>query len=327
MKKRSWKGFNKGACLFFVLLLAGSVLLPECTIKFKPLERRPRYEAEIPHFRYEKETLQAQVHPIKDEKTYWIEKVTFPSSLQSNQVTGYLYHPKSQDNPPIILVIPILAGSYSFSKNVSEYLVKKGFSCLRFERIESPLDAEKGLQHTEMLLRHAIIDFRRVIDWLVERNGGRPSRIGVTGISMGAIAAALALEVEPRIGAAAIILGGGNIATILATSRESLVVRFQEGVMGAKGMTIEQFHEEATRLLAPVDPLTYASRVDPHRILMVNARFDWVIPYQNSKRLWEAMGRPFWIRLPTGHYTAVLYLWYIRYRIYIHFKKSFSMKK
>jgi hypothetical protein len=78
--------------------------------------------------------------------------------------------------------------------------------------------------------------------------------------------------------------------------------------------------------MTPVDPLVYASRTDPMRILMINAYFDQVIPYACSERLWEAMGRPLCITLPTGHYTAALYLWYIRYRIFIHFRECLGLE-
>jgi hypothetical protein len=138
--------------------------------------------------------------------------------------------------------------------------------------------------------------------------------------------AALALEVEPRINSAAILLAGGDIARILATSKENLVVRFRAGVMRTSGINLQQFQEEATRILAPVDPLTYASRGDPKSILMVNARFDRVVPHSCSEKLWEALGRPLWIRIPTGHDSSALFLPYLRYRILKHFREAFAGK-
>ncbi len=106
-----------------------------------------------------------------------------------------------------------------------------------------------------MVLKHAIIDIRRAMDWLDQRGKGGPNRIGVAGISMGAIVAALAFEVEPRINSVAILLGGGDIATLLTTSKEDLVVQFREGVMQAQGIGLRRFREEATRILTPSTPL------------------------------------------------------------------------
>ncbi len=311
----------------FVLLLVALVAQLGCMATYKPVVRRPIDHPEIPHFRYEREVLNPRIERVKDEKSYWIEKLTFPSSMVPYRVTAYHYRPKSGERPPTILIIPILGGNYFFSKNIAKYLARKGYSTLRFERTTDPLEAEKGLHHTERVLRHGIIDLRRTIDWLTDSDDVRSHRIGLVGISMGAIVAALAVEVEPRIGPASIILGGGNIAAILTSSKENGVVRFREKIMQGKGISLEQFHEEAANVMAPVDPLAYASRADPEDILMFTGRFDRVIPYEHSKKLWRAMGKPMWIRMPTGHYTSVLLLKYIRNRIWLHFEELFGQNE
>jgi pimeloyl-ACP methyl ester carboxylesterase len=321
MENRSAKGRLQGAILYAVIIPLLIIVLMGCVVGHGPSPKKPNSVHEITLFSYEKEKIQPQVQPLREENTFRVERVAFPSSMAPHWVTAYHYVQRSRENPPTIIILPILGANYFFSKNCARYLARRGFSCLRFERTVNPLEPQKGLVHTEMVLRHAIIDIRRAIDWLGQRGGGNSDHIGIAGISMGAIVAALALEVEPRINSAAILLGGGDIATILATSRENLVVRFREGIMRAKGYGLEQFHEEATQVLAPVDPLTYASRGNPKSILMVNARFDKVIPSPCSQKLWEALGRPLWIRIPTGHDSSALFLWYIRYRVLKHFRK------
>lgn len=313
---------SKWITLLSVLLLGTMMVLMGCMMRHGPWPKKPNARHEIPLFSYEKEKVQAQVQRLKEENTHWIEKVTFPSSMAPYWVTVYHYVQKDGENPPTIIILPILGGNYFFSKNWARYLARRGFSCLRFERTANPLEAEKGLNHTEMVLRHAIIDIRRGIDWLDQRGKVDLNRIGVAGISMGAIVAALALEVEPRINSAAILLGGADIPTILTNSKENMVVRFRESVMRTNGIGLEQFYREATQTLVPVDPLSYASGVDPKRILMINARFDKVIPSPCPEKLWNTLGRPLWIRIPTGHDSSALYLWFIRYRILRHFRKA-----
>ncbi len=324
MANHSRKGYPKGISLFSVLFLWAMMVLTGCVVKYAPSPKKPYRVCEIPLFSYERENVQPRVQRLKEENTYWIEKVTFPSSMAPYWVTAYHYVQKPGKNPPTIIILPILGGNYFFSKNFARYLARRGFSCLRFERTADPLEAEKGLTHTEMVLRHAITDIRRTIDWLGQRGEGNSNRIGVAGISMGAIVAALALEVEPRISSAAILLGGGDIATILTTAKEDLVVRFREGIMRAKGIGLEQFHREATWKLAAIDPLSYASRADQKRILMINARFDKIVPSPCSEKLWNAMGRPMWIHIPTGHDSSALFIWYIRYRALKHFREAFA---
>jgi dienelactone hydrolase len=325
MRENDRRFYLTGTPFFSLLILIGVVLQAGCTVKRTAPAEKTRPESDISYFRYQKERLTPQIERFQDEETYWIEKVSFSSSMDSSEMTGYYYHPKTTDNPPTILIIPVLGGGYYFSKSSARYLVKRGMSCLRFERTTDPLDPQKGLHHTETVLRHAIIDIRRVVDWVVQRNPGNSTPIGVMGISMGAIVAALALQVEPRIGAGALILGGADIAAILAWSREDRVVRFREAVMQASRMSLDEFHDEAARIMVPVDALTYRGRADPNRILMVNGLFDRVIPSSSSKNLWEAMGRPLWFQMPTGHYSAALLLWHIRYRTFLHFQKVFAM--
>ena len=322
MLSRYQRGSSKWITLFSVLLLGKMMVLMGCMVRHRLSPKKPNSRREVPLFSYEKETIQAQVQRLKEENTHWIEKVTFPSSMAPNWVTAYHYVQKEEENPPTIIILPILGGDYFFSKNCARYLARRGFSCLRFERTANPLEVGKGLIHTEMVLRHAIIDIRRVIDWLDQRGEVDLNRIGVAGISMGAIVAALALEVEPRINSAAILLGGADIATILTNSKENMVVRFREAVMQTNGIGLEQFYREATQNLVPVDPLSYASGVDPKCILMINARFDKVIPSPCPEKLWNTLGRPLWIRIPTGHDSSALFLWYIRYRILRHFRKA-----
>ena len=59
-----------------------------------------------------------------------------------------------------------------------------------------------------------------------------------------------------------------------------------------------------------VDPLTFAANVDPERALIVSARFDRVVPRQRTEALWEAMGHPRWIEVPSGHYAMLPFFWW-----------------
>jgi len=63
-------------------------------------------------------------------------------------------------------------------------------------------------------------------------------------------------------------------------------------------------------LVEDVDPLTWASRIDPDRALLVSARFDRVVRGEHTRALWEAMGRPTWVRVPSGHYEILPFFWW-----------------
>jgi hypothetical protein len=116
-----------------------------CTMSHEPSPRKSTPFAEVPRFRYEREELRPRVQRAEEENAFRVQKVAFASSMAPHSVTAYHYVRKSGKTPPTIIILPILAGDYFFSKNCARYLARKGFSCLRFERTANPLEAEKGL--------------------------------------------------------------------------------------------------------------------------------------------------------------------------------------
>jgi hypothetical protein len=69
-----------------------------------------------------------------------------------------------------------------------------------------------------------------------------------------------------------------------------------------------------------IDPAHLGSRVDPTRVLIFEAEREDCVPRSAREALWEALGRPTRIRLPTTHADAFLGLTFrggdrIRYRI------------
>ena len=55
-----------------------------------------------------------------------------------------------------------------------------------------------------------------------------------------------------------------------------------------------------------MDPVTYAAnlRKDNLRVLMLNVRYDEIIPRQCTESLWEAFGRPEIVWWDAGHLSA-----------------------
>ena len=68
-------------------------------------------------------------------------------------------------------------------------------------------------------------------------------------------------------------------------------------------------------VLSQIDPVTYAASARHHRILMLNARTDTVVPKQCTMALWEAFGRPEIVWYDGGHYTAIRYIFDVLDRV------------
>ena len=151
-------------------------------------------------------------------------------------------------------------------------------------------------------LRQAVMDARRAGDWLASRPDVEPSRVGIVGISLGAIVGGLTAGVDDRFGRSVLVIGGGDLPAILMNPcKETALARRK---IGEAGLTEERLRE----LWRDVDPLTFAGRLRAQELLLINAETDEVIPRAATERFHAAAGRPaiHWIK--GGHYAIVLQL-------------------
>ena len=118
------------------------------------------------------------------------------------------------------------------------------------------------------------------------------------------IVASLLAAADQRIDASVWMLAGGDLVSMLAYSKEPGIRRGRKQWLNRVGSTPAEFVKNHQGLL--IDPLDYAGRVDPERVLMVVANFDRVVPKENARRLWEAAGRPHIRTVPTGHFSAIV---------------------
>lgn len=148
-------------------------------------------------------------------------------------------------------------------------------------------------------MRQAALDTMRLIDWLQSQPQVASGQVGIVGISLGAVVSALVLGVERRVQAGVLILGGANLAHILWRSPLTMNVR---GELRSKGFSYEKLREE----MASVEPLTFLHGQFGNRVLMVNGRYDLVIPREDALALRRALGDGPILWLNTGHYGPAL---------------------
>jgi dipeptidyl aminopeptidase/acylaminoacyl peptidase len=168
-------------------------------------------------------------------------------------------------------------------------------------------------------VRQTVMDVRRGKAVLAARTEVDPQRISITGVSLGGIMTALAAGVDGGFYRVVPILAGGDLAAITFHARETRPVR---SALEAKGLT----EADAERLMAPIDPLHFASRIDPRTCLMINAARDEVIPRATTEALCRAIGSPQILWTPLGHYSSALFLPNIRQRT-IEFIKGQKVEK
>jgi hypothetical protein len=132
------------------------------------------------------------------------------------------------------------------------------------------------------------------------------TKMACYGMSLGGIMSALLLEVDSRIKAAIIIVGGGNFSEILAHSEQFIVKGYREARMKAENIkSIEELIKKVRESIL-FDPLFFASKRAARDVFMVMADYDKAVPSKNQLELWLAFGKPERIIFNQGHFQTML---------------------
>jgi len=141
----------------------------------------------------------------------------------------------------------------------------------------------------------------------------------VMGVSLGGIISGLAMEMDTRVKAAGLVVSAGHLADILKTSGYRTVGAYRNGLVKQAGLKRSELYDYSKSFLHPYDPVTYADRLDPARIIMVNAAMDDIIRREVVMKTWESFGRPQLHFGAGGHYTTIGFPDRANKKIFRHF--------
>jgi hypothetical protein len=148
------------------------------------------------------------------------------------------------------------------------------------------------LVETHHAICQSVWDLRRLIGWAREQ--GAPA-VGVYGVSLGALPAAMMASLEPEL---ALILIGVPLADVVdALWRHAPPERLR--AFEASGVT----RALAEEWLAPLTALGHAPKLPPERLALFAATGDRIVPPHHAAQLWEHWGRPRLQWLDGGHLT------------------------
>ncbi len=227
--------------------------------------------------------------------------------------------PEGEGPHATVIVFPILGGSHVVSEAAAKVLARRGYAVLRVERrrLFPRTDAPQtewdsvGLELPAERMRDALLDARRLLDWLETRPEVDPQRLAAAGVSIGGIMAATLMGVDERIRAGVFVMAGGGLPELLHDSEERPLVRFREVRFAESGdRDRDRFLARLRPHTEPFDPLTWAHRIERERVVLVSGRFDQVVPPERTEALWHALGQPRWHRYPGGHYQIAPFFWW-----------------
>jgi dienelactone hydrolase len=212
--------------------------------------------------------------------------------------------------PPFVLLLPILAGGEDLMWILADNLAARGYAVAWTRRQGTVLRPPQRSAELEQLFQRTVRHNRIVLEWARQQPWLDPERVGCIGISLGGIVATVLAAVEPGIRGAVVCLAGGDLPSLLAESEENRVAAWREWRLRADGIGAGELMREVARELAS-DPARLAPYLATERVLLINARFDRVVPRRNQELLWEALGRPRQVQVPLGHYSAAVALGHV----------------
>ncbi len=235
-----------------------------------------------------------------------------PSGHPSVDMISVVYFPAAPTSRPTPAVVALPPSGSSardpIMRRLAAHLAAEGIACAvmdlpyhgsRRRRGVAPAAPylEGSVAASVQALGQAASDVRAVTSWLAVQPGVDPHRLGVVGISLGAIVAHLAMGEDARLTAGVAVLGGGDLPDL---SRTSALVRL------LRRLYSQPLDPATLGGLAVVDPLTYAGRNRPRRVLMIEAARDLLVPPRDATELWEALGRPPIQWLDVNHFALGL---------------------
>ncbi|MDP6446093.1 MAG: alpha/beta hydrolase family protein [Pirellulaceae bacterium] len=237
-------------------------------------------------------------------------RLTFPSPVKTphavnNTVHCEYYEPLGgAKRKPAAIVLHILGGDFSLSRLFCMELARRDVAALFVKmpyygprKVSGQRMISEAPEATVRGMRQAVLDIRRATAWLGDQPEVDANRLGVFGISLGGITAALTASVEPRLHNVCCALAGGRLGEAIWQSPELSELREK---WEAEGKT----RDEYLAVVRPIDPAVHGERARDRRILMINAKDDEVIPKQCTIALWKSFGEPPIIWYEGGHYTV-----------------------
>ena len=187
---------------------------------------------------------------------------------------------------------------------------------------------------TLLFFHQCVVDVRKSID--IIDNILSPKEIDICGISLGSMVSIITMAVENRINKGIFVVGGGNWEEIHWKGILKFVLKgncagtdmidrekchmyysnFPEFLKKVKSLNPDRFTTEVsdicelknlcTKKCYLCDPLTFAYKIDPEKVLMINSKIDHFFSKKSTIMLWEELGKPeiHWYNYP--HFSVIL---------------------
>jgi dienelactone hydrolase len=253
-----------------------------------------------------------------------VRQVSLPSASESAEPIEFEYYDVDGDaRTPVVVLLPVFNGQLMIPRFFARYFANQGWAAVVVTRGRNPLDA---LTAPESAVQGNLQDYHRVLDWVEVEPELDATRIGVLGVSLGAMDAVMLAALDQRVNSLVIAMAGGDLSYLLANTNYRRVVRTIDGMAEDLGTSREALGAKLDAAIK-LDPLALAPYVDAERVFMVLTRTDAIIPFEAQEQLRETMGSPEALYLMTGHRPSVVFFPKMRSAAYEFFERRFELHR
>lgn len=247
-------------------------------------------------------------------KTY---DLRFPSAIRTdldanNTVPGKIWIPAGEKPAPALVLVHFIGGNHDVLETVGIALARRGIGALYFKL---PYYGDRGggqgrrglaraasAQDVLAFFHQAVADVRRARDVLASMPGIDGARVGVLGVSLGAVIAATTAGVDPTFPYVILVVGGADLGKIIFHGSDE--TRFMVEKLAKEGLDEAKTRE----FFKEVDPATHASRIGTDRCLLFSMKHDEVFPKESVDALADRIGKPAHVWYDGKHAWIAIYL-------------------
>jgi len=250
-----------------------------------------------------------------------VRQLSLPSTIDSAESIEFEYYDVDGDaRTPVVVLLPVFNGQLKIPRFFARYFANQGWAAVVVTRGRDPLDF---LTTPDQVVRGNLQDYSRVLDWLEQEPEIDGTRIGVLGVSLGAMDAVMLTALDQRVNSLVIAMAGGDLSYLLANTNYRRVVRTIDGMADELGTSREELGAQLDAAIK-LDPLALAPYIDAERVFMVLTRTDAIIPFEAQQQLRATMGSPEAMYLLTGHRPSVVFFPKVRNAAFEFFARRFA---
>jgi len=259
-----------------------------------------------------------------DRAGFTVRHLSLASAADPQRSIDFEYYDvDGDDRTPVVVLLPIFNGQLIVTHFFARYFANQGWAAVVVNRGYDALD---GLDAPEETIRANLRDYQRILDWAEEEPEIDAARIGLFGISFGAMDAVMLTALDDRIDALVVAMAGGDLPYVMMNTRYRPVARTIDDLLADQGMSREALRANLVERIV-TDPLALAPYVDAEKVLMIMTRTDVIVPFAAQEALRISMGSPETLYLPTGHRSSVLFFPRLRSSAYEFFARQFAAEQ